>query len=923
VYIRDRCSTGRRGVNFEDTTGNNDSLNTFTARAKEIINQIFLKLSFIYSERTGRSADSPKNGKTCRMKRKNLPETERSGGREMSEPVYIKHPLIRENTVEQRLYQIGIASNSLTKNTLVVLPTSLGKTVVALLVMAARLEKAGGKIVMTAPTKPLVEQHYSFFSDVLTLDPSGIVSFSGDVKPELRQEIWKQATVIIATPQVIENDLLQKRISLEDVTCMIFDEAHRTTGNYAYTYIAEKYNETAEKPLVLAITASPGSSSEKIEEVCRALSIRNVIVKTEDDPDVRPYVHKKEIEWMLLELPEPLKNIRNNLQRISDDCIRWLTDAGYPPQSKYISRTEMLTLQKHLVNEIRTGFADPTAYTALSAVAELMKIDHAVTMIETQGPAPLAAYLEKLDKEASSSGASRASKRLADDLYFRQTYLMALECETEHPKFKAVRQIVRDQLAEAPGSKIIVFTNFRDTANVVADALSDTEGVSPVRFVGQSSRKNDKGLSRKKQAEIIERFRDGEFNVLVATSVAEEGLDIPSTDLVLFFEPVPSEIRSIQRKGRTGRFRTGRVIVLVTRGTRDEAYYWSSRSKERRMLSIMKDLENGYPDDEETDGYAFGGNGSPGRPGRTADLSSFMSPDDEEIPDRPGNSDPETEEITDPETKGKTNAGTEGNADPETEGKTNAGPEEITDVGSERKTDEEKAGRQDESGLPESSKNDVVLKVIADSREMRSGVPERLEKAGVCVDVRTMEVGDYVLSDDTAVERKTSEDFAASLLDGKRNIFDQLLHLTKNYKKPILILEGEEDPSSVRNISPASVSGALLSITMDLHVSVIRTRSVEETAEILRMIASKEQIDERKSVNPHGKKTARTTAEQQEYMLSSIPGVGPYAAHLLLEHFGSLKAVLNASEAELMTVRGIGKKTAERIRSLVAADYTG
>ena len=833
----------------------------------------------------------------------------------MSEPVYINHPLIREKTVEQRLYQIGIASNSLTKNTLVVLPTSLGKTVVALLVMAARLEKAGGTIVMTAPTKPLVEQHYSFFSDVLTLDPDRIVSFSGDVRPELREEIWKQATIIIATPQVIENDLLQKRISLEDVTCMIFDEAHRTTGNYAYTYIAEKYNETAENPLVLAITASPGSSSEKIEEVCRALSIRNVIVKTEDDPDVRPYVHKKEIEWMLLELPEPLKKIRNNLQRISDDCIRRLTDAGYPPQSKYISRTEMLTLQKHLVNEIRTGFADPTAYTALSAVAELMKIDHAVTMIETQGPAPLAAYLEKLDKEASSSGASRASKRLADDLYFRQTYLMALECETEHPKFKAVRQIVRDQLTEAPGSKIIVFTNFRDTANVVADALSDTEGVFPVRFVGQSSRKNDKGLSRKKQAEIIERFREGEFNVLVATSVAEEGLDIPSTDLVLFFEPVPSEIRSIQRKGRTGRFRTGRVIVLVTRGTRDEAYYWSSRSKERRMLSIMKDLENGYPDDEETAGDGFGGNASAGRPGRTADLSSFIGQDDGEIQDMPGNPDKEKDENTDPET--------EEIADPETEEIANPETEEIAESDSERKTDERTDSRPGGSGFPKSSKKDAVLKVIADSREMRSGVPERLEKAGVCVDVRTMEVGDYVLSDDTAVERKTSEDFAASLLDGKRNIFDQLLHLTKNYKRPILILEGEDDPSSLRNISQASVSGALLSITMDLHVSVIRTRSVEETAEILRMIASKEQIDEKKSVNPHGKKTARTTAEQQEYMLSSIPGVGPYAAHLLLEHFGSLKAVLNASEAELMTVRGIGKKTAERIRSLVAADYTG
>lgn len=162
-------------------------------------------------------------------------------------------------------------------------------------------------------------------------------------------------------------------------------------------------------------------------------------------------------------------------------------------------------------------------------------------------------YLEKLDAEASSSSASKAAKRLMDDLYMRKTLYRVKECDVEHPKLALARRIVCEQLEGNPDSRVIVFTNYRDSAEMVVNALSEVSGIVPVRFVGQGSRHKDKGLTQKQQVEILDRFRAGEYNVLVATSVAEEGLDIPATDLVLFYEPVPSEIRSIQRKGRTGR----------------------------------------------------------------------------------------------------------------------------------------------------------------------------------------------------------------------------------------------------------------------------------------------------------------------------------------------------------------------------------
>ena len=118
------------------------------------------------------------------------------------------------------------------------------------------------------------------------------------------------------------------------------------------------------------------------------------------------------------------------------------------------------------------------------------------------------------------------------------------------------------------------------------------ESVRPVRFIGQAGRGEDKGLTQKEQAEIIKKFKEGKYNVLIATSVAEEGLDIPSTDLVVFYEPIPSEIRTIQRRGRTGRKMPGKVSILITKGTPDEGYYWVAKRKEKHMRSELETLRS-------------------------------------------------------------------------------------------------------------------------------------------------------------------------------------------------------------------------------------------------------------------------------------------------------------------------------------------
>ena len=822
------------------------------------------------------------------------------------EKQFIKHPLILENSVEQRLYQLNIVSGCTSKNSLVVLPTSLGKTVVALLIMVMRLEKAGGKVLLLSPTKPLVEQHYAFFSKVMKLPNGKIQAFTGSVSPEKRKDMWQDASVIIATPQVIENDLINSRLSLKDVSCIVFDEAHRSVGNYAYTYIAEKYQATADSPLILGITASPGSEKEKIDEVCNALFIENVVVKTEADADIKPYVHGKELEWISLALPKELGDIRDLLKKIVDERLNKLSEYGYSLNNKYLSKKELLSLQSLLSSEIRGECDNPNVFAAVSVLAEIMKTEHAVELIETQGTRALSAYLKKMDDEAGTAAASKAVKRLASDLYFRQALHAAEKCDVEHPKFYAVQTLVGNQLSEFPDSKIIVFTNFRETANIVKEALSEVSGVRPIRFVGQGSRYKDKGLTQKQQTEILDQFRAGEYNVLIATSVAEEGLDIPSTDMVLFYEPVPSEIRSIQRKGRTGRFSTGRVIMLITKGTRDEAYRWSSQSKEKKMLSEMKSLQKNYsiqPVLKNTEGQQT--------------FSDFEKEFREKTEKRLSEKNDAAADSMDMAADSMGMAA---------DNLSNAGSELFANL---RESDNRNPAPSRDYAFSENFPPDVsstidsesfCLKILADTREIKSGVLRYLEAFGVELKTAKLDVADYVVSDDMAAERKTAADFEASLIDGKRNLFSQLIDLSRAYKKPVLIIEGADAAGDSR-LNQNSIRGALLSIEFDLNVSVFYTKNEEETALLLKMMAKKEQIHEKKTVNPHGKKPAKTTGEQQEYTLSSISGVGPHAAQILLQEFGSLNNIFNATEDELCRVKGIGKVTAKRIREVVEAEY--
>ena len=490
---------------------------------------------------------------------------------------FVTHELLRRGAVEERAFQVNIAKSCLSRSTLVVLPTGMGKTVVATMVIAETLRHKGGKILFLAPTKPLVEQHAASLKDILTVDR--IAVFTGEVaSPEDRDLGWRETKIIVSTPQVIKNDLKAERYDLEDVSLIVFDEAHRAVGDYAYVDVAAAYKEVAGR-LVLGMTASPGSSAEKILEVCNNLGITAVEIRTEYDADVVPYVQGIEIQRIPIEAPDEAKEIRTLLDQVYDEQVERLKKIGFLQGKPKPTTKDILAAGDEIRKRLDGGDKDGRLFGAMTAQAIAMKANHAITLAETQGMGSLRSYFDRLETDAKS----RADTQFIKHGKVQEAVKIARETSAEHPKLKKTAWVVRDQFLAKPDSKIIVFTHYRETSDTVTRELSKLPGIRAVRFVGQASKREDIGLRQAEQKAILDRFRNGEINVIVATSIGEEGLDIPQVDLVVFYEPVPSEIRTIQRRGRTGRSAKGKVVMLVTKDTRDEAFLYSAKRKERRM----------------------------------------------------------------------------------------------------------------------------------------------------------------------------------------------------------------------------------------------------------------------------------------------------------------------------------------------------
>ncbi|MDD1769225.1 MAG: DEAD/DEAH box helicase [Methanomassiliicoccales archaeon] len=493
--------------------------------------------------------------------------------------MFLRNPLIKDNSIEERDYQVALARACLESSTLIVLPTGMGKTVIALIVIADILRSKKGKVLFLAPTKPLVEQHAGFVREHLI--GKRVTALTGEVEPMEREVAWIENDVIVSTPQVIANDLRRERISLADVRLIIFDEAHRGVGNYAYVAVGNEYK--AYDGLVMGMTASPGSSGARIEEVQKNLGIEKIEIRSESDPDVAKYVQDVNMQWVAVDVPDQMRKVVDILRSLNSSYVKELVNLGVMDGKRPPTRKHLLEVRSKIQAKLNSGERRKQLYRALSVQAMAMKIGHALELAETQGTTALTSYLERMQQEAASVEGSKASRAIVRSPEFERLTSHLSGMNMEHPKLSRVMSIVSNQIIAHPSSRTLVFTHYRDTCELVASKLAKIEGARVAKLIGQAERGSEKGLKQKEQVSVLEKFRRGEFNVVVATSVGEEGLDVASTDLVVFYEPVPSEIRTIQRRGRTGRRSPGRVIILVTRGTMDEASLYSSQRKETQM----------------------------------------------------------------------------------------------------------------------------------------------------------------------------------------------------------------------------------------------------------------------------------------------------------------------------------------------------
>ncbi|MDQ4022935.1 MAG: DEAD/DEAH box helicase [Thermoproteota archaeon] len=518
---------------------------------------------------------------------------------------YVEHPVIWNRSIELRSYQKNIADSAQRRNTMVILPTALGKTVISLLVCADMLYNYRDKrILVMAPTRPLVSQHRKYFSSVLKISEENIASVTGKILPYARRAVWDRTDIrlMFATPEVVKNDLEEGRLNLKDFGLLVFDEAHRAMKEYAYTSIAKEYINQSSCPYILAMTASPGAERKRIQEVCNNLFIEHIEYKSEDDPDVKPYVNAIDVKWEWLNLPEEYRYIVSILRSMLEEKIRWLTRTGLLMKAiKWIFKKDLIELGEALRYKLELTMEEQRGplYIAMLNQSSALTLMYCLELIESQGSYSLKAFLDRIDEDENN-----AHTFLLKDPRMMEIKTLVEGIVKEHPKILHLLQLIKDHhhhhhhqlssindVRNIPNlkSKILVFTQYRDTARHIVEVLEKND-IKTSRFVGQAKRIGDEGMKQDEQAAVLESFRNSDFDVLVATSIAEEGLDIPEVDLVIFYEPISSEIRYIQRRGRAGRKSSGSVIILATKDTIDMRYLYASKMRVEKMTNSLNNI---------------------------------------------------------------------------------------------------------------------------------------------------------------------------------------------------------------------------------------------------------------------------------------------------------------------------------------------
>ena len=856
----------------------------------------------------------------------------------------IVHPFLNDG-VEARAYQIRSLRSALTSSSLMVMPTGFGKTAVEWMAMAEFLLKNEGKILLIAPTTGLVEQQERMAKEMIKLDNNEISRYTGEIAPKNRPAIWRSSKIIMATSQVIRNDAQSGTIDLSEVSLLIVDEAHHATGNHAYAQVGDLYLNAKPDAIVLAATASPGSNERNILEVASRLGIERLDVSRREEPLLKPYGVELHNEPIRIELPDELLTLIFPLQHHQNEEVERLQRMGFLAPTKHLTSRIIEDAQRSASAAIQRR--DARGYDAARRISDLRRMHLLIDLLKTQGLKSALSYLSRAEEDGRSG--ERGTNRFVSLKPIHDFRIGARDLSELHPKTSKVKEMSIAQLNHNPESKILIFTEYRDTVENLLDVLGSIENLNVDKFIGQSSRGKRKGMTQRQQLEQLRKFREGEINVLVATSVGEEGLDVPSADLVILYEPVPSAIRAIQRRGRTARQSDGTVKTLITKNTRDEFVHSAAKIREERMYTLLDTIQKRgrLPRRPAATNDVLVNFKVKTDSGNSIDSHEFLETEIDRlltnIPIVNDSSIKQKEDFTDDndeqiilkpsDIRPRNQTGLDSFFD-----KSQTIGEKTEDAISHREKEEKLSDAAQK--VIEELVEEIDKTIILDHRESSSTLAAYLRSMGFEIEFQHLDCGDIKISEQVIIERKTSRDLLNSLVDGRlMKQCHKLVHICSN---PLLLIELGEVGSSVH---PNAVLGAMAHITLDIGIPVMMTKNTLESAHFISIATKREdltEIIEKTYTEPFDEKEidSKVEAARNEInslinddshqspliekwkldferlnidLISSLIGVEQDIASILLDGFGTIVKIFTASRSELIKIEGIDNTIIEKI----------
>ncbi|KAL8873694.1 MAG: hypothetical protein Q9174_000878 [Haloplaca sp. 1 TL-2023] len=518
-----------------------------------------------------------------------------------------------------RDYQYSIVSMGLYHNMLVALPTGLGKTFIAATIMLNWYRwTTDAQIVFVAPTKPLVSQQVKACFEIAGIPRSATTMLTGGTPPALRAEEWRSKRVFFMTPQTIQNDVKTGICDPKRIVLMVVDEAHRATGNYAYVDVIRFIRRFNQSFRVLALTATPGSSVEGVQEVIDGLGISRIEIRTEESIDIREYVYARKIDTVLFDNSDemvmimdlfgralqPLVDILNRMNAYWQKDPMNLTPYGCnQAQKKWMSSDPGRKANWGLKNMM------------MSIFSLLASLAHGIEMLKFHGIGPFYRKVLAFRNETRDAGGKGSKyRKQVDEAEPFQTMMTRIHAWISnpdfigHPKLEYLQNVVYNHFLDAgegqgaigpSNTRIMIFAHFRDSAEEIVRILKRQEPmIRPHVFVGQANSQGSDGMDQKTQLSVIERFKTGVFNTLVATSIGEEGLDIGEVDLIVCYDASASPIRMLQRMGRTGRKRAGNIVVTLMKGKEENNFVKAKDNYEKMQREIASGTRFNYHEEE-------------------------------------------------------------------------------------------------------------------------------------------------------------------------------------------------------------------------------------------------------------------------------------------------------------------------------------